>query len=232
MNRYVTMTSALLIGALAAWPVLADNVTTYGAGLRSCQAYLEARDGRIAEEANFVDWLSGYFSAVNRTSNHRNNILGLADLKITLQHLDNTCRARPDLNFAAATSLLVLGAKPGPATHAIEVTTYGSADKACHLFVEAREQQQAEYWGEFLHWLGGYLSGVNAVSLRTNNVLGEAELGDALHWLDRFCDTHPVTSFRAAVDELIASTGGTQGDGPRSETARDLFRDFHDGVLN
>jgi len=213
MYRYATLLCMVMVGAAATRLARADTVTTYGAGLRSCQAYLEARDGSIAGEVSFVDWLSGYFSAVNRTSNHRNNLLGLADLKLTLQHLDNICRARPDLNFAAATSLVVLGAKPGPATHAIEVTTYGSADKACHLFVEAREQQQAEYWGEFLHWLGGYLSGVNAMSLHTNNVLGEAELGDALRWLDSFCGAHPVTSFRAAVDELIASTGGSQSDG-------------------
>ncbi len=213
MQRYAAMLCMVLMGATAAPLARADTVTTYGAGLRSCQAYLEARDGSIPEEVTFVDWLSGYFSAVNRTSNHRNNILGLTDLKVTLEHLDHFCRARPDLHFAEAAGILVLGAKPGPAAHAIDVTTYGSADKACRLFVEAREQQQAEYWGEFLHWLGGYLSGVNAMSLRTNNVLGAAELGDALQWLDTYCGAHPVTSFGAAVDALIAATGAAQSGG-------------------
>ena len=118
------------------------------------------------------------------------------------------------MHFAEAAGILVLGAKPGPAAHAIEATTYGSADKACHLFVEAREQQQAEYWAEFLHWLGGYLSGVNTISLRTNNVLGAAELADAVHWLDIFCSDHPVTPFGTAVDALIAATGTAQGAGP------------------
>ncbi len=214
MYRYATMLWMVLMGAAAAPLARADNVTTYGAGLRTCQAYLEARDESIAAEVTFVDWLSGYFSAVNRTSNHRNNLLGFADLKVALERIDNTCHARPDLHFAEAAGILVLGAKPGPAAHAIEVTTYGSADKACHLFVEARGQQQAEYWGEFLHWLGGYLSGVNAMSLRTNNVLGAAELGDALRWLDTFCSAHLVTSFGAAVDALIAASGAAQGGGP------------------
>jgi hypothetical protein len=213
MNRYATMLSALLMSAVAAPPVHADNVTTYGAGLESCQAYLDARDGDIGEKVIFVDWLSGYFSAVNRTSNHRNNLLGLADLKVALERIDGTCRAGPSLHFAEAAGILVLGAKPGPVAHSIGATTYGSADKACHLFVEAREQQQSEYWREFLHWLGGYLSGVNAASLRTNNVLGGAELEDALHWLDTFCSAHPITSFGVAVDALIAASGAGQSGG-------------------
>jgi hypothetical protein len=210
MCRYSTMLSLLLLGAVAAPLALAGEVTTYGAGLKSCQAYLDARDGAISDEVIFIDWLGGYMSAVNRTSNHRNNILGLTDLKVALERLDNNCRARPEQHFVEAASLLVLGAQPGPATHAIEVTTYGSADKACHVFVEAREQQQADSWVEFLHWLGGYLSGVNATSLRTNNVLGDAELADAVHWLDTFCSAHPGTAFGAAVDALIADSSGAR----------------------
>jgi hypothetical protein len=210
MYRYSTMLSVLLLGAVGAPLARADAITTYGAGLKSCQSYLEARGGSMADEANFVDWLSGFFSAVNRTSTHRNNILGLTDVKMALERLDNTCRARPDQHFAEAAGLLVLGAKPGPATHAVEVTTYGSADKACHVFVEAREQQQADFWAEFLHWLGGYLSGVNVMSLHTNNVLGDAELADAVHWLDTFCSAHPGTAFGTAVDALIADRSGRE----------------------
>jgi hypothetical protein len=210
MYRYLTMLSLLLLGAVAAPLANAEEVTTYGAGLKSCQAYLDARDGTIADEVVFIDWLSGYFSAVNRTSNHRNNFLGLTDLKAALERLDNNCRARPDLHFAAVAGLLVLGAKPGPATHVIDVTSYGSADKACQVFVEAREQKQPDFWAEFLHWLGGYLSGVNAMSLRTSNVLGNAELADAVHWLDIYCSAHSGTPFGAAVEALIGSSSGGQ----------------------
>jgi len=214
MNRYATMVSALLMGALAVPAVHADSVTTYGAGLSSCWVYLHARDGSIVDEVGFIDWLGGYFSAVNRTSSHRNNFLGLADLKNVLERLDNNCRVRPALHVAEAANIVVLGAKPGPSAHAIEATTYGSANKACHAFVEAREQKEAVYWAEFLHWLGGYLSGVNAMSLRTNNVLGTAELEDAVHWLDTFCSAHPQTSFEGAVEALIAATGAAQGGAP------------------
>jgi hypothetical protein len=213
MNRYATMALALLLGTVIAHPAHADDVTTYGDGLRSCQAYLDARAGDIAQAVTFVDWLSGYFSAANRTSNHRNNLLGLGDLKVVLEHLDDFCRARPHLHFAEAAGIMVLGAKPGPVAHAIEATTYGSADKACRVFVEAREQQQAEYWAEFLDWLGGYLSGVNAMSLRTNNVLGAAELVDAVRWLDTFCSSHPGNPFGSAVDALVAAAGAAQSGG-------------------
>ena len=207
MHRRATMLSVLLLAAVAATQARAEEVTAYGAGLKSCQAFVVARDDTDADEVDFIDWLGGYFSAVNRTSIHRNNILGLTDLRLALERLDAYCRARPDQHFAEAAAVLVLGSRPGPATHVIEVTTYGSADKACHLFVEAREQKQAEFWAEFLHWLGGYLSGVNAMSLRTNNVLGDAELADAVQWLDSFCSTHPGTPFGTAVDTLIAGAG-------------------------
>ena len=207
MHRRATMLSVLLLAAVAATQARAEEVTAYGAGLKSCQAFVVARDDTDADEVDFIDWLGGYFSAVNRTSIHRNNILGLTDLRLALERLDAYCRARPDQHFAEAAAMLVLGSRPGPATHVIEVTTYGSADKACHLFVEAREQKQAEFWAEFLHWLGGYLSGVNAMSLRTNNVLGDGELADAVQWLDAFCSTHPGTPFGTAVDTLIAGAG-------------------------
>ncbi len=214
MNRYATMVSLLLMGFAAMRAGHAESVTTYGAGLRSCQTYLDARAGNVAEEVTFVDWLGGYFSAANRTSRHRNNILGMADLKASLERLDDSCRARPHLHFAEAAGLMLLSEKPGPAAHAIEVTAYGSADKACHLFVEARQQRETAYWGEFLQWLGGYLSGVNAMSLRTNNVLGTEELVDAMQWLDRFCSVHPTTTFVAAADALIAATGDPQSERP------------------
>src|ERR1700751_1960301 len=99
--------------------------------------------------------------------------------------------------------MLVFGAKTGPAAHAIEVTTYGSADKSCGLYSQAREQRDPINGAEFRDWLGGYLSGVNAMSLRTSNVLGKTPLIDAVRWLDGWCSAHPVTAFGAAVEELV-----------------------------
>jgi hypothetical protein len=198
----------ILIGAAAAPAARAVDITTYGAGLKSCRAYLEARESNTADQVAFIDWLSGYFSAVNKTSHHRNNFLGLGDLRVAMYRLDDNCQARPLAHFAEAVGILLLGSKPGPAAHSIHVTDYGSVDRSCRLYGEAKEQQDATHWEEFTgftNWLGGYLSGVNAISLETNNVLGNAELTQALSWLDTYCAAHPLSTFGAAVEALVAA---------------------------
>jgi hypothetical protein len=195
----------LLLWALATPPAHAVAVTTYGAGLKSCKAYLDARQSDTGDDVPFIDWLSGYFSGANRASTHRNNTLGLSDLGAARSWLDDYCRARPRAPFAQAASMLLLGAKPGPSAHSIEVTTYGSPDKSCGVYLDAREQQEMSYWAEFTDWLGGYLSGVNAISLATNNVLGSTELTDAVSWLDSYCGTHSATRFGAAVEALVTA---------------------------
>ena len=101
-----------------------------------------------------------------------------------------------------------MGAKPGPAAHSLDAASYGSADKSCGTYLEARTQHDAVYWGaaaEFTGWLGGYLSGVNAAWLVTTNVLGKAELSDALTWLESYCGAHPGASFGAAAEVLITA---------------------------
>ena len=198
----------VLISAAAARAAHAADVTTYGAGLKSCGAYVESRDRNTVDQVAFIDWLSGYFSAVNKTSHHRNNFLGLSDLGGAMYRLDDYCHARPLAHFAEAVWISVLGAKPGPAAHSIKVTDYGSVDRSCRVYHEAKEQRDVSYWEElagFTDWLGGYLSGVNAMSLSTNNILGSAELAEALSWLDTYCTAHPVTPFGAAVEALVAT---------------------------
>jgi len=203
--RCAAIISIFLIAAAGTPVAHAVDVTTYGAGLKSCRAYLDAREKGYGDEVAFIDWLAGYFSGVNKTSNHRNNMLGLSDLKVAIYWLDEYCRARPLAHFAGAASMLVLGAKPGPAAHSLEVTTYGSADKACTVYLGAREQREVDYWTEFSDWLGGYLSGVNAISMRTNNILGNSQLTEAVYWLDSYCSAHPGTPFGAAVEALVAA---------------------------
>jgi hypothetical protein len=206
MYRRAAVVSMFLISAIMAPAAHATGVTTYGVGLDSCKRYLDARQEAGAEQVAFVDWLSGYFSGVNRTSTHRNNFFGLSDLKGAMAWLDNYCSARPQIHFAEAVGGLVLNGKPGPAAHAIEDVNYGSADKSCAVYIEAREQRDAIYRGassEFTTWLGGYVSGVNAISLRTNNVLGNTELSDAVSWLERYCGAHPQASFSKAVETLV-----------------------------
>jgi len=66
----------------------ASEVTTYGAGLKTCAAYLDAREQQNSDEVPFVDWFSGYASGVNSTSNHTDNILGDANLKEAVYRVD------------------------------------------------------------------------------------------------------------------------------------------------
>lgn len=206
MQRYAAITSLWLVGAFAAAAVHASEVTTYGAGLQSCRAYLDARGQDNAAQVAFVDWLSGYFSGVNKTARHRNNFFGLSDLGRALSWIDEYCGARPRAYFAEAAGMLLLGGKPGPAAHALEASSYGSADKTCGAYLETGEERDIAYpdaAAEFTNWLGGYLSGVNAMSLDTNNVLGKADLSDAVSWLGKYCTEHSLTSFGAAVDALV-----------------------------
>jgi hypothetical protein len=206
MQRNAAMISMLTMSALAATAAHATGVTAYGAGLESCKAYLEARHQGDATQVAYVDWLGGYFSGVNKTSRHRNNFFGLSDLQGALSWLDDYCNARPRAYFAEAVGTLLLSGKPGPAAHSIEANSYGSADKSCDTYLEAREQRDIAYRdaaAEFTNWLGGYLSGVNATSLDTNNVLGKSELSDAVQWLEKYCGAHSLTSFGVAVDALV-----------------------------
>ena len=193
------------LATFAAQAVHAEEVTTYGAGLKSCKAYLDARGATASEQVGFIDWLSGYFSGVNKTSAHRNNFLGLADLTAALNSLDTYCDSRPRAPFAEAAAVLVFGAKTGPTAHAGDATSYGAADKSCQVYRDARAQREVNYWTEFTDWLGGYLSGVNAMSLRTANILGDAELTTAVRWLDDYCGAHSPTPFSAAVEALVAA---------------------------
>lgn len=205
LRAHATLIAVLLLGGAAANSAQAAEVTTYGAGLESCRAYLQAREpGQVnPAEVAFVNWLSGYFSGANKASTHRDNVLGLSDLGATMSWLEAYCRVRPQAPFAEAAGMLLLGAKPGPTTHTLEVTTYGSADKACEAYTAARGQQDLPYWEEFLDWLGGYVSGVNATSLHTDNILGSAQLSEAVSWLDAYCTANPQTPFGAAVDTLL-----------------------------
>lgn len=206
MYRHAVILPIFLLGTIVTPAANAVGITTYGAGLKSCKSYVDTRQHDNGEAVVFVDWLSGYFSGVNKTSIHRNNFFGLSDLKGALSWLDDYCNARPRVSFAEAVGTLLLGGKPGPAAHSIEVTSYGSADKSCEVYLAAREQRDEAYLdasAEFTNWLGGYLSGVNAMSLDTNDILGKTELSDAVSWLERYCKAHSLTSFGDAVDALL-----------------------------
>lgn len=185
----------------------ASDVTTYGAGLRSCKDYTETRDQGTPDLVAYTDWLSGYLSGVNTTSNHRNNFLSHDDLAGAMSWVGDFCLRHPTRRVAEAAWTLILSAKSGPAAHAVEVAAYGAGYKSCQIYVLARSQQSIELnvdQTEFIAWLGGYLSGVNAMSLTSENALGKSGLDEAVQWLDGYCGVHEESSFATAVRTLMA----------------------------
>jgi hypothetical protein len=216
MSRRGAMLLVLLVAASAVPVAHATQITTYGSGLKPCGAYVAAREWDSADVVAFTDWLGGYLSGVNSTSKHRNNLLGQVEFKGAMYWLDDFCRTHPDVHFADAAGLMLIGAKSGPAAHSVEVTSYGSGYKSCEKYLESREQQsikaylQAHAWenvdaAQFVDWLGGYVSGVNAISSATDNVLGSTELKEAVYWLDSYCGAHQPATFSDAVEALIAA---------------------------
>ncbi len=188
---------------LAAAPAAhAAEVTTYGTGLMSCEAYLNARETDAADDVNFIDWLVGYLSGVNATSTRRNNVLGAADVREAMERLENLCQARPHVQFAAAAGVLITAGSATPGAHSVNVTQYGFGFKSCETYIEARDPQSIDRT-EFIDWLGGYLSGVNAISLKTNDILGGSDLAQAVYWLDSYCDANPSQPVAMAAATLV-----------------------------
>jgi hypothetical protein len=203
MNALATIACLLLLGMT--FEARSADVTTYGTGLVPCGTYLDARQkDSSAEVVAFSDWLVGYFSGANATSNRHNNFLGASDVNAALGRLDEICRHKPSAQFASAAGTLLFGAASAAGAHSVEVTRYGSGFKPCQSYIEARGPQSLD-GEEFVQWLGGYLSGVNAISLRTNDVLGASELDQAVYWLDTYCSSHPVAPFSQAVSALVYS---------------------------
>jgi hypothetical protein len=201
------MSSRSVIAAIlliAAWALTAhaSEVTTYGAGLKSCETYLNAREQQNEDEVAFVEWFSGYASGVNSTSNHTNNILGNANLKEAVYRLGNYCRAHPVTPVAVALDVLVIGAR-SRARQTAETTTYGTGFKPCSVYLYAREQRNVDE-AAFVNWIGGYLSGVNAISLTTDNILGKSDLTATIYWIDDYCRANPRARFAEAVDARVA----------------------------
>jgi hypothetical protein len=202
MCSRAVIAAMLLIAACVALPARGSEVTTYGAGLKSCETYLNARERRSADEVAFVEWFSGYASGVNSTSNHTNNILGNANLKEAVYRLGNYCRAHPVTPVAVALDVLVIGAR-SRARQTAETTTYGTGFKSCSVYLYAREHANVDE-AAFVDWIGGYLSGVNAISLTTDNILGKSDLTATIYWIDDYCRANPRARFVEAVDARVA----------------------------
>jgi len=201
MRWGTTIASLLLLGA--APQSQGVEVATYGTGLLPCSSYLHAREMQgSSSQIAFINWFAGYLSGANATSSRRNNMLGLSELATGLERLDGVCRARPEAHFANAAGIILMTSNSTPGAHSVDVTRYGSGFRPCTSYIGSRQPQGLDS-DEFIDWLGGYLSGANAMSLKTNDVLGSSELTQAIFWLDDYCTTHPVTPFSLAVSAMV-----------------------------
>jgi len=202
MCARAVMVALFLVGATAAVAAHGE-VVTYGAGLKTCDSFLVAKDQQDVEEVSILDWLAGYVSGVNSTSNHINNVLGDTNLTGAVYWLDDYCRAHPRVEIAVALDILVVGARSTTARRTVELTTYGTGFKSCDAYLNARQEGSAAQIA-FIDWLGGYVSGVNALSLSTDNVLGDEDLTPAVYWIDNYCRSNPDTHFAEAIEARLA----------------------------
>jgi hypothetical protein len=204
MHARAVIVSMFLLGISAAPAVQAVEVTTYGAGLQSCGTYLDTRNQENASEVAYVDWLSGYLSGANTASKRMNDMLGSANLASAVYWIGRYCQAHGAAPFSKAAYSLLMAASASRATQDAEATTYGAGFKLCQAYVDARVQQGGDA-AAFIDWFGGYLSGVNAMSLSTNNILGDSALAQAVAWIDNYCVAHPEARFAMAVNARIAA---------------------------
>ena len=63
----------------------------YGVGRQTCQTYLEARKTGGFAEISYKNWISGYLTSSNRSTEDTYNILGNTDFHGAMAWLDRYC---------------------------------------------------------------------------------------------------------------------------------------------
>jgi len=203
-----------IMGASAAIAAHSE-VVTYGVGFKTCEAYSTAKELQGPDEVSILDWLAGYVSGVNSTTLHFNNILGDTNLAGAVYWLDDYCRIHPSTEIAVALDMMIMRARSTTSRNTVELTTYGTGDKSCEVYLGARGEDTAAQIA-FIDWLGGYVSGFNAVSVKTDNALNDVDLTPAVYWLDNYCRANPDTLFvqaieaRLAMSTLLPTTAGAR----------------------
>ncbi len=193
----------LVVLGIAGVSAARAEVVQYGAGLRTCAEFVAAKEEQPAVEVEVLDWLAGYVSGTNLAFIRINSVLGDTNLGGAASWLGTFCRTHPTTLVAVATDVLVANSRASRARVAVELTTYGAGYKSCAVYMKAREQPSADE-ASFLSWLAGFVSGVNAVSLHTDDVLGDPDLSATIQWLDVYCQGNPQHQFAAAVTARLA----------------------------
>jgi len=189
----------------ASGPARVAEIATYGTGLLPCNTYLAAREEDHPLQVRFINWLSGYLSGANVASPRRNNILGELDMDTALREIAAFCQARPNHPFAVAVGSLAIAAAQQARTHGTETISYGSGLRLCSAYLQAGAADSLDH-AEFIDWVGGYVSGFNALSLHTTSILGSRELTAALDGLKQYCAMHPETLLTEATRTFLVPT--------------------------
>jgi len=67
----------------------------YGVGSQNCETYLEARNNGGLSEISYKNWVSGYLTSSNRSSEDTYNLLGETNFQGALSWIDMYCGKNP-----------------------------------------------------------------------------------------------------------------------------------------
>jgi hypothetical protein len=114
--------------------------------------------------------------------------------------------------LALAFALLALGATAVPAqarSASGDFATLGVGSQSCAAYLTARHKGGiAEE--RFVTWTEGYLSAFNLIVSNTYSILGQREPGDALVWLDTYCNQSPDARYVNAVAAMTVAFHSTR----------------------
>ena len=108
--------------------------------------------------------------------------------------------------------LVILCAVP-TVIQASEPKAYIMGDESCATFVNAAKEYEALIAGEtrgqmagvaylsFISWFGGFVTGVNRE--RNTDVLEDTDMQGALLWIRRYCEKHPLDTFRSTANLVL-----------------------------
>lgn len=99
MIKAVVILGGLLLSLSAQNAYSADKngiYWIYGVGRQTCETYLEARQNGGFSEISYKNWMSGYLTASNRSSDDTYNLLGATDFQGALLWIDKYCKKYPD----------------------------------------------------------------------------------------------------------------------------------------
>ncbi len=68
----------------------------YGVGRQACETYMVARNEGGLSEISYKNWISGYLTSSNRSSEETYNLLGDTDFTQAMLWLDSYCKKHPE----------------------------------------------------------------------------------------------------------------------------------------